>query len=362
MVRRRVAPVLGGLVLLAAVLPAPPAAQTPAAAVCALETSERIVAVGDVHGAHDRFLSILRTAGIVDRRDRWTGGRSTFIQMGDVLDRGADSRKTIDFLRRLERDARSAGGRVVVLAGNHEFMRLVNDWRYVSPGEYRAFRNADSVNLREVALERSAEAAADRARAERRPFDRNEYRGQFMKDVPLGFIEMRLAFATGSDYGDWVRRLPAVARVNGILFVHGGISGEAAALGCAGINERVAADMQASPSDPVEAAALLSGSETGPLWYRGMAQEPEEAFAPALESILRRLEARAVVVGHTPTKGRVAMRFAGRVVVIDSGMLGGEFFPGGAPSALEIQAGSWTAIYLDRREPLGAVPGPIPTS
>jgi hypothetical protein len=362
MLRRRVAPVIGGLALLAALLPAPQFAQAPAVEVCDLTTPERVVAVGDVHGAHDRFLAILRAAGLTDRRDRWSGGRATFVQVGDVLDRGADSRKTLDFLRRLERDARNAGGRVVVLAGNHEFMRLVNDWRYVSPGEYRAFRDGDSAALREAAYERASAAAADRARAEQKRFDRREYRTQFLKDVPLGFIEMRIAFAAGSDYGDWVRALPAVARVNGILFVHGGISDEAAALGCAGINERVAADMVASPADPVEAAALLSGRETGPLWYRGMAQEPEAEFAPTLESILRRMESRAVVVGHTPTKGRLTMRFAGRVVVIDSGMLGGTSFPGGAPSALEIEGGSWTAIYLDRREPLGRVPDPLPTS
>ena len=37
-------------------------------------------------------------------------------------------------------------------------------------------------------------------------------------------------------------------------------------------------------------------------------------------------------------------------------MVNGEFYPGGVPSALELQGDKMTAIYLDRREPL-AVPG-----
>ena len=64
------------------------AAQDAAADPCNLETSERIVAVADVHGGYDRFVGILRTAGLIDSRERWAGGRAVFVQTGDVLDRG----------------------------------------------------------------------------------------------------------------------------------------------------------------------------------------------------------------------------------------------------------------------------------
>lgn len=52
------------------------AAQSPGTAPCDIRTSERIVAVGDVHGAYDRFVDILRAAGLVDGQVRWTGGRA----------------------------------------------------------------------------------------------------------------------------------------------------------------------------------------------------------------------------------------------------------------------------------------------
>jgi DNA repair exonuclease SbcCD nuclease subunit len=109
----------------------------------------------------DRSLPILpATAQVIDTRNRWTGKRTVLVQTGDILDRGPDSRKAIDLLRRLERDAQRAGGRVVSLLGNHELMRLVSDWRYVSAGEIDAFKNGDSIRLREqVMAALSAQAA-----------------------------------------------------------------------------------------------------------------------------------------------------------------------------------------------------------
>jgi hypothetical protein len=144
--------------------------------------------------------------------------------------------------------------------------------------------------------------------------------------------------------------------VNGVLFLHGGISDEVASLGCEAINDTVAKEMRALPGDPAQVGSLFSSRETGPLWYRGLAQEPEASFAPTLGSILHRMDARAIVVGHTPAVGRIHSRFGERVVQIDSGMLDGSFFPGGVPSALVSDGGAMTAVYLDRREPLGGIP------
>jgi hypothetical protein len=56
-------------------------------------------------------------------------------------------------------------------------------------------------------------------------------------------------------------------------------------------------------------------------------------------------------VAHTASpSGRIRSHHDGRVIQIDTGMLGGEMFPGGVPSALEIQDGTFTAIYQGRRE------------
>jgi hypothetical protein len=355
--RRKVA--VAGAALIAGALrlgagdPAVLSAQAPAASVCGIRTQERVVAVGDVHGAYDSFVAILKAAQLIDTRERWTGGRAVFVQTGDVLDRGADSRKALDLLRRLERDAARAGGRVVPLLGNHELMRLLGDWRYVSAGELSAFRRGDSEELRELVYQRALEANKSRATAAGQTFDEVDYRARFLKEVPLGFLEMRQAFDVKGDYGAWMRARPAIAMVNGVAFLHGGVSEKVAPLGCDGINSAVAKELVALPTDPLAMAALFGTSETGPLWYRGLAQEPEDVFAPTLAAILERLGARAIVIGHTTVlPGRIAPRFGGRIVQIDTGMLDGTFYPKGVPAALELRGDTATAIYLDRREPL----------
>jgi calcineurin-like phosphoesterase family protein len=316
---------------------------------CDINTSERVVAIGDVHGAYDPFVGMLRATGLI-KGERWAGGRARLVQTGDVLDRGPDSKKVVDLLIRLEREAAAAGGRVHVLVGNHEFMRLVGDWRYVSAGEFKAFQNADSAALRDRVHARNAELASERARAEKSKFNEREYKEQFFKDFPLGYFEMQLAFGKDGTYGKWVRSRVAAVKINGVLYIHGGVSDKVANLGCQGLNAEVQRDLAAAPVPTDKITSLLSATEDGPLWYRGMADQPEDTFAPMLDSILRRLDARAVVIGHTPVPGgQITTRFGGRVVLIDTGMLGGEFYKTGAASALETRDGALAAIYADGR-------------
>jgi len=320
---------------------------------CDVRTSERVVAVGDIHGAYDRFAAILRAANLIDMRERWIGNKAVLVQTGDVVDRGPDSRKALDLIRKLEKDAPRAGGRVYALLGNHELSRLVDDWRYVSAGEFEAFKNGDSNDLRDRALAVFSAEAEKQAKAAGKPFDPDAYRQNFLKQIPLGYLEMRQAFGPMGDYGKWVRARPAVARINGILFLHGGISSTVAPMGCEGINAAVRKDLAAAPVPLEQVPMLFSASDTGPLWYRGLASEPEATLAPTLDSILMQMRARAIVIGHTTVlPGRILPRLGGRIIQIDSGMVAGEFYPGGVASALELQGDKATAIYVDRREPL----------
>jgi hypothetical protein len=333
-------------------------AQSQLADPCEIRTTERVVAVGDVHGAYDSFVAILRAAGILDTRDRWIGSRAILVQTGDVLDRGPASRRALDLLRRLERDASRAGGRVYAMLGNHEVMRMQDDWRYVSAGEYAAFETPDSRELRERAYGLMRESAVESASRGGPPFDETEFRARFLKEIPLGYVEMRQAFAPTGDYGRWLRDRPAAVRINGVLFVHGGISEGSAALGCAGINAAVRRELTADPP-PDLTPDLVSTSETGPLWYRGLAQADEAAFGPLLDTILQATGARAIVIGHTVTPAyRVTPRFGGRVIQIDTGMIGGTFVPGGVGSALEMRGDTLRAYYRDRTEALPPLPAP----
>src|SRR6266545_398096 len=310
----------------------------PAATSCEWNGIERVVAIGDVHGAYDRFVEILKIAGILDNDLKWAAGRTHVVQLGDVLDRGDDSRKALDLIRRLQRPAEAAGGMWHQLMGNHEVNRMLGDLRLVTPAEYAAFSNVDSESTRENYVKTQARSSADRA--------------NLLKQMPLGFVEMRQAFGRDGEYGRWLRQLPVAIKIDGLLFVHGGISPAVAPLGCDGINDQVrrelTSDLEKTRATPL---ASLTARAEGPLWYRGLAEEPD-TFTPQVTEILSKAHARAIVIGHTVTPtSRITTRFDGRVVEIDTGMQPA-YIPDGRAAALEIRGSDGTAIYVDRREPV----------
>jgi hypothetical protein len=319
---------------------------------CPDVVAPRVVAAGDVHGAYEGFLSILRFTGLADEHGHWAGGKAHLVQTGDVLDRGKDAPKVLDLLMRLEGEARKAGGRVHALLGNHEVMNMLGDLRYVAAEEYEHFRTSDSIDRRSRFLRTLTEAARERAGAAGEQFDAGAYRSRLLEQVPLGFVERTVAFSAEGVYGKWLRQRPVMVKVNGVVFVHGGLTPEVAALGCEAVNDAVrreiTRDIDKTRQEPT---ATLAAGETGPLWYRGFWKVDEATLLPSVESVLQSLAARAVVVGHTVTgTGRIQSRFGGRVIGIDIGM--GEVY-GSRLGALEVGPdGSVAAVYPDAREEL----------
>ena len=318
---------------------------------CDIKAPGRVVAVGDVHGAYDRFVGILREAALVDTRQRWTGGNATLVQVGDLLDRGGDSRRVLDLLRRLEADAAAAGGHVRVILGNHEVMRMAGDWRYVSDGEYEAFRSADASNVRERRYQQVLQANQAAARAKGEPFDAKAFRTAFLEKTPLGAVEMRAAFSETGDYGRWLRQHDIMLRINGTIFVHAGPAPVFATGGCAGLNADARAAVKTLDLSDPDILKKLLWSPEGPLWYRGFVGVEPVASADEVTGVLAALGGTRMVVGHTvsPT-AKIRTWYDGRVLQIDTGMTGAPYYPNGAPAALEIQGGTFTAIYEGKRE------------
>ena len=68
--------------------------------------------------------------------------------------------------------------------------------------------------------------------------------------------------------------------------------------------------------------------------------------------VLAAQQVRTIVVAHTARMdGRVVVRFGGKVILIDTGMQPANVAAGRA-SALEIQHGTITAVYTDRKDVL----------
>jgi hypothetical protein len=301
---------------------------------------DRIVAVGDVHGGYQEFVQVLQSAGVVDRKANWAGGKTYLVQTGDVLDRGPDSRKVMDLLMKLERQAPRKGGRAISLLGNHEVMNLVGDLRYVSEGEYAAFATENSAEVRD----RAFELLADPARK-----DDPQYRQAWDEEHPLGWVEHRIAFSPKGKYGKWLRERNAVVKVNDYLFVHGGIPPSLADSSIESINQRIRDELRAVENP----GGALSSAADGPLWYRGLALEPDETIAGHVDRVLANFGVSHIVIGHTTMPGAVVPRLGGKVLLIDVGL---SKHYGARQACLVVERG--TAVALHRgtalRLPVGA--------
>lgn len=329
----------------------------------------RIVAFADVHGAYPELVSILRETSVIDGSLHWSAGDTHLVSLGDLVDRGPESRKVLDLLMRLEDEAGDAGGAVHVLLGNHEVMNIVGDLRYVSDSEYAAYAGSEDAALREQAWQ--ALLARDPA-APRSAFD---------ADFPPGYFGHRQAFSPAGKYGAWLLAKPYLIAINDTAFVHAGLPSLVARLGLEATNETLRAQLDgylhswraveaelalARPVPFQERAETLSASgaetqaqairasqeaeiftQSGPTWFRGQALCYAHAEAANLSAALARLGVSRVVTGHTISpSGRVLHRFDGRVVLLDTGMLRSAY--GGTPSALVFEDGRWSVAYADR--------------
>jgi hypothetical protein len=373
---------------------------------------QRLLAIGDIHGSYDGLTAILRSTRLVDAALAWSGGRAVLVQTGDYTDRGPDVRKVMDLLMRIEREAKSAGGQVLTLLGNHEVMNLIGDWRDVTPAICATFATAKSAARLEDTWKRYERLAKARAPGAS-PAVYNQMREAWFAAHPPGCLEYREAMSPSGTYGKWLREKSIAGQVGDSLFMHAGINpSRPAPRSIAEVNDRARAEIRridnqrqrlvasrlALPSFTLQemldvsvdqlktatdalAAAKAAGNEPppidlpllreaqemmsigtwslldpeGPLWFRGYALAPEDATVAQVNAFLDQMKLARIVVGHTPTSDRrIATRYAGRVFLIDTGMLASYYK--GNPSALEMVAGRPKAIYPDREIDLLAEP------
>jgi hypothetical protein len=363
---------------------------------------ERLIAIGDVHGDFDDFCLLLKRVGLVDDQLHWTGGTTTLVQTGDLIDRGPKGREVMDLVISLEKEATKAGGQVLPLLGNHEVMNILGDLRYVPSENYAVFADSESAKRRKAAYQEYAAWYASHAKllaALKQPA-LPAMEEEWMAKHPAGFVEYREALSPDGNYGKWLRHHAAVAEIGGVIFLHGGIHPNLISLKLEQINAQiqqeieefdktkedlvsrklilpfftiqeiaVAAQAELIPSRTAEKAPdaeyqaklvrllgfgnWLCMRDDGPLWFRGYDQWSEEGGAPQVESVLAAYDAAHLVVGHTVQKtAHIRSRFGGKVFLIDTGMLS-TYWRGGRASALEIRAGrKFTAEYLDGQDVL----------
>lgn len=380
----------------------------------------RVVAIGDIHGDFDSFVSLLRQARLIDEHNRWSGGMTTLVQTGDFTDRGTKVREVIDLLMSLEAQARQSGGRILVTLGNHEVMNLLREVRDVAPAAYLAFADEHSEARRVRAYREYADFMTSRAAALGADL-RIETEEEWRRSHPAGFVEYVAGFEADGVYGRWLRSKPVVTVLDGTAFLHAGINPETAPRSLDDVNRRVrteirrfdeyrrylidrriilpaftlaeivdavatelAADNRRQAADVsgvvglrddafdrgtrnVLEAVLRIGTwdllrPDGPLWFRGFATWSSEEGLPLVVKLREKYNIARWVVGHTiPKSMRVTPRFDSSVFLIDTGMLSSHYV-GGRASALEIAGGRFTAISLHQPPVLLAAAELVPPS
>jgi hypothetical protein len=96
----------------------------------------RLVAVGDIHGDFAQAMKALELSKCMNSEGKWIGGTTVLVQVGDILDRGDNELAIMRKFQKLAKEAKEAGGDVVVMNGNHEIMNVMGDFRYVTKGAF----------------------------------------------------------------------------------------------------------------------------------------------------------------------------------------------------------------------------------
>lgn len=154
---------------------------------------ERVYVIGDVHGRHDLLIELLQK--IRDHAGRASDvSEIHVVQVGDLVDRGPDSARVVDEMRRLQQSPNPP----IVLLGNHEEMMLLaygGDARVVWPW----MRSGGDETLRSFGITPPT-----------REDDPEDTIARMRQAIPPQVIE-------------WLRSLPLTARSGGYLFCHAGI-------------------------------------------------------------------------------------------------------------------------------------------
>jgi Calcineurin-like phosphoesterase len=163
-------------------------------AIVEIDNAAEVYAVSDPHGAYEQFSSLLAGNKLIDAPDpnpskpRWTGGRAVLVIAGDLINKGPDSLKVIDFVRSVAADAQRKGGRVVAVMGNHEAEFLLN------PSNAKAM----SIGVDANGIDNELSAANIAPKTLAKGTDK-EGRGRWLANLPFGVRIETWFFAHGGN-------------------------------------------------------------------------------------------------------------------------------------------------------------------
>lgn len=321
--------------------------------------TRHIVAVGDLHGDLPNARRVLRFSDVIDDFDNWSGNVDFFVQTGDIIDRGDDTIALFKWMDKLRAQAIAVGDTVMSNLGNHEWMNMIGDWRYVYPTEIKTF---GSVAARQRVISSGSIGrswAGNYSTASRLPLHPSlgPPNTPYPSQDPSSHLHYEKEDTVDIDFDLWMfhdHRKPESKNPlshAAISFVHGGLSPTYKGLSPfpSKINELSTSLMaklqrrtQPPPHPPNPYPGLPVGttaeeqemySGDGPVWYRGWATDDEATACKKVDAVLAKTGTRRMVMGHTPDFKNIVSRCNGKIVIIDTGI---SHAYGGVLSALSI--------------------------
>eukprot|EP00047_Mylnosiga_fluctuans_P009344 m.10922 g.10922 ORF g.10922 m.10922 type:complete len:351 (+) comp2575_c0_seq1:32-1084(+) len=281
--------------------------------------ADRLVALGDLHGDVSAAKRAFQAAGLIDTEERWVGGSTVCVQVGDLLDRGSNEIELLYWMEHVASEARKAGGKVIILNGNHEYLNVLGKFRYASEEGTAPFTPYMYLH---TFCERLLHACGQPAAPPPPVPDTipHEFRDRFAALRPGGPLAQRFL-------GD----KNTVVRVGDTLFVHAGVLPEHVDYGLGRINAEAKAWVSNLPGAHMPRYLHRADSI---VWTRLFSNtDQHKVNCDPLWQTFWKTGAARMVVGHTVHRA-ITAQCQGRVFNIDVGM--SEHVSHREPQALEI--------------------------
>lgn len=288
----------------------------------------RLIAIGDLHGDLDKAKRAFRLAGLIDANDKWVGGTTTAVQVGDLLDRGDHEVELLFWVERLAKEAAAHGGALHILNGNHEVMNVRGVFRYVTHGGLVDFQRWQLAQRISDSLKEKCDCGSDYRKALAAA---NMFKGDAHADARWTALQ-----PGGPVTRRFLSRYPVVLQVGSTLFVHGGVLPQHVDYGLDRINQETQSWMLGQDeSNGSKMPSFLSG-RSAVVWSRAYSTEAHDRCdCDTLTKALGMIPgAERMVVGHTIQGSGINAACDGQVLRIDVGMSKG--CGGNEPEVLEI--------------------------
>jgi hypothetical protein len=319
---------------------------------------KRVIVIGDIHGDFDKLIQCLVLAKCIKlpenglpkieernannmfsfiKNIKWTGGNTFVVQVGDQVDRirptdwdknnvpigntrndEGSSLHIFYLLWFLNTMANPQGGRIISLLGNHEFMNIDGDFRYVSPHEFNEYNLAfskffNSTDERHNDIELNEQV-------------KQETDG--LQNIPPGYFERRVSFhPSGIMSNFFALNYKTILQVGSWIFMHAGLTPSTYRVNGKYMNickinnciSRYLATNDKSGEDYKVYKQVIKGdSDNSPVWNRDFGEQPEcqqerQKLQGKLDLLLSEYNrvnkgyhkngvpsAKRIAVGHTP--------------------------------------------------------------